>query len=281
MIAKHRPGLVSDSVRTALLRLLADPDVGVRSAAAVACGRAGIDAAVPAVVRLLPDRPEDLDRWTEDRDRLREKQSIIEARARCAFALGLLGAKRPEVIEVLVDAVKHRAMHRDLFLVGLDGAMAAQALGKLQAAESVDALREALFRDDPALEKMRVALGRPVDPASPSRWWDFNMHTFIPPALAEIGSDRALSVLETALAPSEKCLSPHTRGSAAAALLNARAADRVSICAKLLQHGTPEVRRPAILFCLKTPDFRYRKLLEPTAPWALPWWDAQHGGDFK
>ena len=277
MIAKHRPELVSDSVRSALVRLLADRETDVRSEAAVACGRARIESAAPLVVKLLADRPDDLDRWTEDESRQQEKRTIIEARARYAFALGLLGAKSPAVTDVLVDAVKHRAMHRDLMLVGLDGAMAAWALGRLRAADSVGALSEALFRDDPALEKVRSASGYSGDPASPARWWDFNMHEFILPALAEIGSDEALHVLETALDPTKGVVHPYRRTSGAEALLNARVADHIPICAKLLEHGAPEVRRCAVLTCLKRSDPRYRRLLESATSWALPWWDAQHG----
>ncbi|OHB69330.1 MAG: hypothetical protein A2V70_15225 [Planctomycetes bacterium RBG_13_63_9] len=277
MIAKHRPELVSESARAALMRLLADRETGVRSEASVACGRAKIEAATPMVVELLTDRPEDLDRWTEDESRQQEKRAIIEARACYALALGLLGVKSPAVTEVLVDAVKHRAVHRDLMLFGLDGALAAWALGRLRAADSVDALSEALLRDDPALEQARSASGYQVDPASPSRWWDFNMHTFILPALAEIGSEKALGVLETALDPTKGLVHPYQRASGAEALLNARVADPVSNCARLLEHAAPEVHRSAVLTCLKRSDPRYRGLLESAAPWALPWWDAQHG----
>jgi len=277
MIAKHRPGLVSDSVRTALVRLLGDPDAAVRSEAAVACGRAGIEAAVPMIVRLLADRPEDLDQWSEDETRQHERRAIIEARTRYAFALGLLGVRRPSVIEVLVDAVEHRAVHRDLWLTGMDGAMAARALGELRAAESMGALRDALLRDDPALEKVRRASGYQGDPASPARWWDFNMQAAILPALARIGSDEALRVLETALDPTKGIVHPYRRASGAEALLNARTADPVSVCARLLNHAAPEVRRSAVLTCLERSDPRYRGLLESAAPWAVPWWDAEHG----
>jgi len=264
MIAKHRPGLVSDSLRAALLQLLADRDISVRSEAAVACGRAKIDAAVPIVVELLANRPEDLDQWTDEQDRLQEKRTIIEARARYAFALGLLGAKSPAVTEMLVDAVKHRAVHRERMLVGLDGAMAAQALGRLRAAESVDALSEALFRDDPTLKETTRASER------------YKMQSFILPALAEIGGDKALSVLETALDAPESRLPSYMRSIAADALLNARVADRLPICARLLGHSAPEIRQSAVLNCLRQSDPRYRRLLEPAAQWALSWWDAQH-----
>ena len=276
MIAKHRPDLISDALRAALVQLLTDRECDVRSEAAVACGRAQVEAAVTMMVRLLNDRPEGLDRWEQDASRQQERRALVEARARYAFGLGLLGVKSPEVTEVLLAAVKHRAVHRDVMLLGLDGAMAAWALGKLRTAESVDGLTEALLRDDPSLEKVRRASGYRGDPNLPSRWWDFNMHAFILPALAEIGSDEALRVLETALDPAKRIVHPYRRVFGADALLNARAADRLSICARLLDHDAPEVRRSAILTCLKRAAPDYRNLLQTAAPWALPWWDVQH-----
>ncbi len=61
MIAKHRPELISEAVRAALLRLLSDPDASVRAEAGVACGRARIEAAVPALGQAAADRPADYD----------------------------------------------------------------------------------------------------------------------------------------------------------------------------------------------------------------------------
>jgi hypothetical protein len=142
-------------------------------------------------------------------------------------------------------------------------------------------LREALFRNDPALVKVRGASGYSGDPASPAREWDFNMHAFIPPALAEIGSDEALHVLEAALDPTKGVVDPYSVTSVTEALLHARVADRVPICARLLEHGAPEVRRCAVLTCLKRSDPQYRTLLESASPWALPWWDTQHGTENK
>ena len=44
---------------------------------------------------LLADRPADYEQWTEDKNRLAERRTMIEARARWAFALGLTGTKDP------------------------------------------------------------------------------------------------------------------------------------------------------------------------------------------
>ena len=139
MIAKHRQELISPSLQVALRQLLDDPDAAVRGEAAVACGRAKIQAAVPTLVKLLGDRPAD-DSWTDDKDRLAARRAAIQARARYSFALGLVGVKSPAVVDVLVQTMKRRATHPEIMLSGLDGVMAAAALGKLRAAEAVDAL---------------------------------------------------------------------------------------------------------------------------------------------
>jgi HEAT repeat protein len=289
MIAKHRPQLVSDAVRAALLRLLNDPDTSVRAEAGVACGRAKIQAAVPTLVKLLTDRPADDDRGTEDKKLAAERQTVIEARAHYAFALGLLGVKNPAATRVLVDAMKHRAAVPDMMLAGFDGAMAASALGKLRAAEAVGDMRSVLFHETPALAKFM----RPTKPVAESAHAfmsldlrtraaiisDFRMWSAILPALAEIGSDESLAVLDAIIDSPEKDASEsqsYLRGEAAEALMNFRGHDFLPILSRLMTHRVPQVRRFAILACLKKADPRYRKLLESAAPWATAWWDVQY-----
>ena len=280
MIAKHRPALVSDAVRAMLLHLLSDRDIHVRAKAAEACGRAEIKTAAPAVVSMLAARPPDLDRWTNDKKRLREKRSIIEVRARCAFALGLLGVKSPAVVKVLQETVKHRAVHRDWNFVGLDGAMAVWALGRLRASEATGCLRVALFRNDPVLAGVDRSKAGAGDRVFPPGWCDFRIRSFALTALAEIGTPQALSTLQAVLGTrGEKAgpFSPQTWVQAAEAMARIKTKDG-AILAKLLAHEAPEARRAAILFCLREPAHQYRKLLESRARWALPWWDAQHRG---
>ena len=279
MLAKHRPELVSSVVRAALLHLLSDPEITVRAEAGVACGRARIEAAVPVLVSLLADRPIDLDQWTEDEARLSERRAVIEARSRYAFALGIMGVNKSDVIDVLVDTVRHRAVHRDVMLVGVDGAMAASALGKLRAAEAVGTLRDALFREDPTLAMLAQTVTSEGQSANPTGWMDFQIRTFILSALAEIGGDEALAVLEAAVNRPETAsgsLSPDLRRRAAQALTEFREDDAASIVSQVLAHRDPEVRRSGILACLKRSDPRYRELLKSQAPWAVSWWDAQH-----
>jgi HEAT repeat protein len=288
MIAKHRPQLISDSVRAALLRLLNDSDISVRAEAGVACGRAKIQAAAPTFVKLLTDRPADDDQWTEDKKVAAERQAAIEARAHYAFALGLLGVKSPAVTRVLVDAMKHRAVAPDMMLAGFDGAMAASALGKLRAAEAVGDMRNVLFHETPALAKF-FRLPKPAPNSEhPFKLLDlrtraaivsdFRMWFASLPALAEIGSDESLAVLNAIIDSPEKDVSEsqsYLRGDAAEALMNFRGPDFLPILSRLMVHRVPQVRRSAILACLKKSDPRYRKLLESAAPWATAWWDVQ------
>jgi HEAT repeat protein len=288
MIAKHRPALVSDAVRAALLRLLNDSDAGVRAEAGIACGRARIDAAVPILVKLLSDRPADHDQWTENKRLLAERRTIIDARAHYAFGLGLMGVKSPAVIQVLVDAMKHRAVHSETMLAGFDGTMAAKALGELRATEAVGDMRHILFQETPAL----AALIRPSKAAAKSDppfqsldlrtknavISDFRMWGAILPALAEIGSKEALATLDAVIdMPAMEAESgSYLRATAAEALMTVRGPDAVSRLGRLVTHRVPQVRRSAILACLKRSDPQYRTLLESSAPWALPWWDAQY-----
>lgn len=279
MVAKHRPALLTEAARETLLRLLRDKDVSVRAEAALACGRARIPAAVPAIVAALDARPSDLDQWTAGEPRLEQKRVLIESRARYAFALGLLGLKDANVLRVLCDAVKHRGVHRELWLVGMDGAMAARALGKLHATEAVGVLREALHRNDPTLAELsRLYASSTQSDRSPS-WWDFQLRTFLLPTLAEIGNADARAVLEAVLScPPEQdpALPPGLQALAAEALASFRSAQATTLLAGILSHRSPEVRQAAILTCLKSPQPEYRKILEAGAAWAVPWWDCQH-----
>ncbi len=287
MIAKHRPRLISDSVRTVLRQLLDDPDAGVRAEAGVACGRAGIQAAVPVLAKLLADRPADYEQWTEDKNRLSERQAIMEARHHYAFALGLLGVKTPAVTQTLVEAMKHRAVLQDWMLAGCDGAMAASSLGKLHAAEAVGDLRDVLVHESPAMAAFvrSTSGGKTATPfksldlrTRASIISDFRMRFAILPALAEIGGKEALAALDAIIdAPLKESDEMQAyRRQAAEALMTFPSRDSASICARFLAHRVPQVRRSAIFACLKTSDPQYRKLLESAAPWAIPWWDAQH-----
>ncbi len=75
----------------------------------------------------------------------------------CAFALGLMGVKSPAVTQVLLDAVKHRAVHPEMMLAGFDGVMAAAALGRLRTAETVGPCGTFLFHGTPGAGGVRPA----------------------------------------------------------------------------------------------------------------------------
>jgi len=289
MIAKHRPALVSDDFRAALLRLLDDADMRVRAEAGVACGRAKIHAAIPVLVKLLGDRPADADRWTEDKPLLAQRQTIIETRARYAFALGLMGRKSPAVTKVLVDAVKHRTPHAEMMLSGFDGVTAASALGTLRAAGAVADLRHVLFHETPAVttfiqpakaaeksENPFLSLDKRTQAAIVS---DMRTWFAILPALGQIGGAEALAALEAVIdmPVKDSQRSNYLRAKAAESILAMPGPEAASHFPRLLSYPASEVRRFAILACLKKPDPQSRKLLESAAPWAVPWWDVQHG----
>ena len=289
MIAKHRPALVSAPLQAALLHLLNDSDASVRAEAAVACGRAKLQAAVPILVKLLGDRPADAGQWTEDKKLLAQRRTIIEARARYACGLGLMGVNSPAVTQVLVDAVQHRTMHAEMLLAGFDSVMAASALGNLRAAEAVGALRHVLFQETPALAtplrpaKSPAKSEHPIQSMDPRTRAEFvsdmRLWFAILPALGRIGNAEALAALDAIIdvptPDSER--SDYLRGKAAEAIMTAPGRDAASRFGRLAAHPTTEMRRAVIFACLRSSDPQYRKLLESAAPWALPWWDVQHG----
>ena len=254
MIAKHRPALVSEPVRDALLLLLGDADASVRAEAAVACGRARVPAAVPVLVKLLANRPTDYEQWTEDKNRLAERRTMIDARAHAAFGLGLLGVKSPAVTGVLVEAVKHRGVHPDRMLAGFDGVVAASALGRLHAAETAGALREVLFQGTPAMAEFSRSAKRAAQPAQHFKSLDArtqaavisDMRTCcaIVPALAEMGGDEAWAVLNAVIdgpGNEPETIQAYLCSLAAESMMSFPGADRVPMCCAAL--GPSPARR--------------------------------------
>ena len=189
-----------------------------------------------------------------------------------------------------MDAVKHRAVYLpELMIVGLDGKMAASALGKLRAAEAVGVLRDVLLHETPVMAQIAQArkAGKNLDQvimsldlrARASYWSDMQMRFAVLPALGEIGSEDAVAALNAIVDAPEndsQLANPYFRSLAAEAVMKSQVRDSALIASRFLAHRVPEVRRSAILVCLKRSDPQYRKLLESAAPWAVPWWDVQH-----
>lgn len=295
MIAKHRPTLIDEPAKAVLIKLLRDADDGVRAEAALACGRAKVTAAVPIITRLLTltltrsasegssrgdatgpslraaTGPSLALRVSTDR---RRRAAVLDVRGHYASALGLLGHKRPEVTKALLDAFRGREAGPDPTWLGVDGAMAARALGTLRVAEAVPLFREALACQPPAKE--------PEDEEVPLVHWDLQAPRFVCPALAEIGAPEAQAVLESVIdmpATELKHRSPELLGGAAQSLMAFRGEGRPAIVARLLRHVAPQVRGAAIAFCLDQPDEQYRSLLKEHAKWAVRWWDVQHSSN--
>ena len=98
------------------------------------------------------------------------------------------------------------------------------------------------------------------------------------PALAEMGGDEAWAVLNAVIdGPGNE---PETIQaylcSLAAESMMSFPAPTACRCAQLFGPSPARRARAAILACLKKSDPQYRKLLEGTAAWAIPWWDVQH-----
>ena len=275
MIAKHRGTLLDAPSRAALLGLLSDPEMAVRAEAAVACGRAKLRAAVPRVTELLAETL--ADRPARNLAPNPGREALLNARGHYAFALGLLGERNPAVAAALVETFRHREAGPNPMWLGVDGAMAAWALGELRVEEAVAPLREALLWQPP------LGWTETEDEGQPLRWfvyWDLQVPRFVPEALARIGNREALDALQAVLPLNDTEAarrSPELLARTADALAGFPVEDRSALLAKLLVHGAPQVRGAAILKCLREPEPGYRSPLETNARWALPWWDAQHG----
>ena len=262
MIAERRAELLDDAARAVLLRLLQDKDAAVAAEAAVACGRARLRAAGPAIVALLAHPPQGF-----------SYRAVVEARGRCAFALGLLGWRNPAAETVLMDAFRRRETGRDKTFLGTDGAMAAWALGQLRVEASVGMLRESLFCPAAAESEEEPPPGELVH-------WDLQAPRFAAPGLAAIGSPAARAALEAALdasGPAPPRPSPELLAQAAEAMARFPGVDRAAILTQMIRHPAPQVRGAAVLACLRQGEPEFRAILRREAAWAVPWWDIQHG----
>ncbi|MFO0947073.1 MAG: HEAT repeat domain-containing protein [Planctomycetota bacterium] len=258
MVAKHRPPLVVAETKRVLLALGADEDPEVRADAFIACGRAGLNEVLPALL----DRARIPHTRTGDDESARRR--AIGYRASQAFALGLLGRQTPEGIALLEEWVRNPTLDSDEAYSALDGGMAVSALGQAKSTSSVAVLREALFRKD-----------YPRDPSGLAAGSRMREKAFV--ALAAIANEEALLALETAMnAPFALELDSRFPELAAAALTRFQVSDRAPILAKLLVHSDPRVRRQGLQGALGESDPACRVLLELGAPWAVGWWDAQH-----
>jgi hypothetical protein len=271
MIAKHRPELIDAPCRRVLVELLDDPAMSVRAEAAIACGRAKLAAALPALLHTM------IDPHAKDEGREPTHAVLLECRGRYAFALGLFGDRSPAVARALMNVFEHREAGPNRMWLGDDGAMAAWALGKLRIAEAVPLLRKALAWEPPTDWKES-------DDDGPPRWlvyWDLQVPRFVPRALVEIGGSEVAEALDAVLRLSVKEAarrSPELLAETADARARFPAEDRSTLLTRLLTADVPQLHGAAVAECLRQPGPAYRALLKDHAPWAVPWWDVQHEG---
>jgi hypothetical protein len=195
----------------------------------------------------------------------RRRAGRILERAQAAAKLAGLGKKSDRIVRALELQVRYRSLHTDWMFHGLDGALAARALGELGATESVPCLVEAFRRIDPALARV-------ADPrwkANPLAWTDFRTKMYILPALGDLPCPAAKGFLLEYLALDEKTareLAPPLQPEATRALCR-QALSRAEI-ESLLRHSLPAVRGTALLVCLDEPTPDREAALEAAAPWA-------------
>jgi len=189
---------------------------------------------------------------------------IIE-RAWAAQRLGELGRKSAPVVRALERLVQQPGRHPERLYDGLDGAMAARALGRLGSAKSAKAL-VAVLRPT---ERASAGLGSPPGEQSPA-WAEGRLQTHLMPALAQLRCRAARKFLRQYVAMDEaqaRARGPPQFEEATRALLCQRLAwDQI---AALLRSPNPAVRGTAILECVDHPTDERRAALKAAAPWAL------------
>lgn len=196
----------------------------------------------------------------------RQDRKWIMRRAGAAREAGVSGKKSNSLVRKLTHQVEHRMLHKDWMYHGLDGAMAAQALGRLHASEAAPAMVAFFKGVDPELRKVVD----PRWPTNPLGWTDFRVKMYILPALGEMPcevSKRFLTEyvnLDDAVA---REMAPLQFAEATQALLKQELSR--SELEALLKSRHPEVRGTAILECRDHPTRARTAALKAAAPWAL------------
>lgn len=201
-------------------------------------------------------------------------EHILE-RAWAAQQLGYRRQRSAEVVRLLERQVRERSMHRDWMYHGLDGAMAARALGMLRSRESAPALIAAFRRIDPELAKV----ANPEFAANPLAWTDFRTKMYVLPALGELRCPASKAFLwEYVHLPLEKAreLAPLLYEDATRALF-AQELKQEEV-ESLLRSENAAVRGTAILECLDHPTPARRRALAAVHPWAEGLPRAKHTG---
>jgi hypothetical protein len=187
---------------------------------------------------------------------------ILE-RAWVAQQIGQMGDRSARAVQWLEELVAHRTLHHDGAYRGLDGVMAARALGVLGATESVPFLVRTFLAVDPELKAM-------VKPPAnyPYAWADTRLKQEIICALGELPCEESKKFLREYLAMDEatagKSASPAFEEATRALLRQEVTADEVQC---LLRSTNPAVRGTTILVCLDDQTASRDSSLVKIMPW--------------
>ena len=153
----------------------------------------------------------------------------------------------PRVYPALEALVRQRQLNPEWRLHGLDGAAALRALFKHKAPGTVDLARESIWRDDPALDKVR-------DPKfnNPRSWHDWRIKNIVFPLLEMLPGEKTEKVCRDYLTLSDdeaRKIGPPQFDAAAKTLLTVSPNEETAL--ELLKHRHPGVRNRAVKVCLQ------------------------------
>lgn len=193
----------------------------------------------------------------------RQRARRILERAWAAQKIGQSAQRTPRAIKLLKDLVAHRSLHHDWAYSGLDGAMAARALGVLGATESVPFLVQKFLAVDPELKKM-------VKPPADYNyaWADYRLKREIICVLGDLPCQASRKFLREYLAMDEAMaskLGPPLFEEATRAMLGQQVtAEELE---GLLRSTNSAVRGAALLVCLDGGPASRTSLLEKIISW--------------
>lgn len=186
----------------------------------------------------------------------------IIARAQAAQEFGELGQRSSIVIAALEDQVKHRSLYGGWEYHGLDGAMAAFTLSKLQSTASVPVLIDAFRNVNPDLINIADEKSR--------AWADWRIKWYTLIALGDIrckaSKDFLLGYLSLSDEEAAKMGSPKFMDAAEAVMHQELSQTEAE---SLLKNSRIEVRGEAVLGCLNNPTPERLAALKHIMPWAV------------
>jgi hypothetical protein len=208
----------------------------------------------------------DWDRVSQTPQQQAERASRIVARAKAADALAKVGDLPPQALPLLEDRVRNRSLHPDWMHHGADGAAALRTLLAKRAPGAVALAREAIWRDDPALDRVQEkSFG------TPRSWVDWRVKMIAFPALENCPGEETEAVCRDYLAmerDQSRNIGPPWFEQAAHTLLVVSPTRETAV--ELMKHRLSIVRGRAILDCLARINEPWAKqALEEAAPHAL------------